>query len=318
MTWTMRRYRRGLGPLAGGLLLSLHAIPAHAQGWFAQAGAELDDADGYVISGALGGSVSTNTSWDLAASRSDTSTDIADLLRTAFGASLHHDFGNVGVRLGLRGWTDEDLVQTQSTAVAVDLHNESWSFALRTEFRHSDFDPLDINRTIVRGDGSTLTITGSADCDVDDTAIGARLSFSSAEWYFDVSGMSYDYDDFGCDLNVAPLDVLRRATRDEFIQLADRATDLLSLGAGRRLLAETSLLDSHLGTRLRYTRGLHTYSVSYDRVEDIFFGRAATTLTGGIAFLLESGNEIEVYTGVTDSDSYANVVFLGISLLMVR
>ncbi len=114
------------------------------------------------------------------------------------------------------------------------------------------------------------------------------------------------------------LDVLSSATRDEFVQLADRATDFLSLGAGRRLLADMSLLDSSIGTRLSYTRGLRTYNLSYDRVEDVFFGRTADTFTGGLGFLLRSGNELEIYAGVTDSDAYAEVVFLGISLFVVR
>lgn len=308
----------GLGPLAVGLLLSLGSSSVFAQGWFGQVGAEMDDADGYILTGALGGSFSESTSWDLAASRSDTSTDLADLLRTAYRANLGHDFGSVGLRFGLDGWKDNDLVQTQAATAAVDLHNENWSFAVRTEFRQSDFDPLDIDRTITRRDGSPLTIRGRADCEVDDTGLGARLSYSNADWYFDVSSMGYDYDDFGCEFDFAALDVLRNATRDEFVQLADRTTDLLSLGTGRRLLAETSLLDSHVGTRMSYTRGLHTYRVSYDRVEDVFFGRTAATLTGGVAFLLRSGNELEVYAGVTDSDTYANVVFLGVSVLILR
>lgn len=79
-----------------------------------------------------------------------------------------------------------------------------------------------------------------------------------------------------------------------------------------------SLLDSSVGTRLSYSRGLHTYTVSYDRVKDVFFGRTADTLTGGIGFLLTSGNELEFYVGVTDSDAFTEVVFLGVSLFVVR
>jgi hypothetical protein len=278
-----------------GLLLSLAASPALAQGWFGHVGAEMDDADGYVLYGALGGSFSERTTWDVSTSRSDTSTNLSELLRTAFSASVGHDFGSVGLRIGLGGWGDEDFVQTRSATAALDLHNETWSFALRSAFRHSDFDPIDINRTIIRRDGSPVTITGSADCRVDDLGLGASLSFSNDAWYIAIHGMSYDYDDF-----------------------ADRATDFLSLGAGRRLLAEMSLLDSSLGTSLSYSRGLRTYNLSYDRVEDVFFGRTADTLTGGIGFLLESGHEIEIYAGVTDSDAYAEVVFLGISWFIVR
>jgi hypothetical protein len=301
-----------------GLLLSLAASPALAQGWFGHVGAEMDDADGYVLYGALGGSFSERTTWDVSTSRSDTSTNLSELLRTAFSASVGHDFGSVGLRIGLGGWGDEDFVQTRSATAALDLHNETWSFALRSAFRHSDFDPIDINRTIIRRDGSPVTITGSADCRVDDLGLGASLSFSNDAWYIAIHGMSYDYDDFACDFDVPALDILNRATRDEFVQLADRATDFLSLGAGRRLLAEMSLLDSSLGTSLSYSRGLRTYNLSYDRVEDVFFGRTADTLTGGIGFLLESGHEIEIYAGVTDSDAYAEVVFLGISWFIVR
>lgn len=314
----MKCHYTGLGPPAVGLLLSLGASSVLAQGWFGQLGAELDDADGYLVAGAFGGSLSESTSWDVSALRVDTTANLVDLSRTAFDTSLYHDFGSVGLRFGLGGWEDDGLVQTQSATAALDLHDERWSFALLTEIRHSDFDPVDINRTITRRDGSPLTIAARADCSVDDTGLGARLSFTEAVWYFEVRGMSYDYDDFSCDFSVAALDVLRSATRDEFVQLADRASDLLSLGVGRRLLAETALLDSSLGTRLSYTRGSRTYSVSYDRVEDVFFGRTTDTLTGGIGLLRGSGNEIEIYAGVSDSDAYAEVVFLGISLFIAR
>ncbi len=313
-----RRHGTGPGPLVAGWLLALGTMPAAAQGWYGYVGAEVDDADGYVVSGALGGNFSERTSWDVSASRSDTSTNLTDLRRTAFRGNVGHDFGNVSVRLGLGGWGDEDFVQTQSATAALDLHNETWSFAVRTEFRNSDFDPVQINRTITRRDGSLFTITGSVDCDVDDLGLGASLSYSSDAWYAEVHGMSYDYDDYGCDFNVPVLDVLRSASRDEFVQLADRATDFLSLGVGRQLLSEMSLLDSSIGTRLSYTRGLRTYNFTFDRVKDIFFGRTADTLTGGVGFLLDSGNELEVYVGVTDSDAYTEVVFLGISLFVVR
>lgn len=314
----MCRHCLGPAPLVIGLLLSLGMGPSLAQGWFGHVAAEIDDADGYVLSGALGGSFSERTDWDVSASRSDTSTNLTELVRNSVRANVGHDFGPVRLRLGLGGWGDEDFVQTQSATASLDLHNDIWSFALLTEFRNSDFDPIDIDRTITRRDGSQFTITGRADCDVDDLGLGARLSYSGDAWYFTVYGMSHDYDDFACDFDVPVLDVLSNATRGEFVQLADRATDFLSLGAGRRLLADMSLLDSSVGTRLSYTRGLHTYTVSYDRVEDVFFGRTADTLTGGIGFLLDSGNELEIYAGMTDSDAYSEVVFLGISLFVVR
>ncbi len=317
MNLTSRHYARPR-QIAIGLLLALGASSSLAQGWYGHIGAEMDDSDGYVLSGAIGSNFSERTSWDVAASRSDTSTNRAELLRTALRASLNHDFGAIRLRIGFGGWGDEDLVQTQSATAALDLHNERWSFAVLSEFRSSDFEPIDIDRTITRRDGSSLTITGRADCDVDDVGLGARLSFSSDAWYFTVYGMSHDYDDFACDFDIPALDVLSNATRDEFVQLADRATDFLSLGTGRRLLADMSLLDSSVGTRLSYTRGLHTYNFSYDRVEDVFFGRTADTLTGGVGFLLSSGNELEIYAGLTDSDAYAEVVFLGVSLFVVR
>ena len=219
--------------LAAGLLLCVIASSSLAQGWYGQVGAEIDDADGYVLSGAIGSSFSERTSWDVSASRSDTSTNLTELVRTALRANIGHDFGAVRIRFGLGGWGDEDFVQTQSATASLDLHNDSWSFALLTEFRNSDFDPIDIDRTIIRRDGSPFTIRGRADCDVDDIGLGARLSYTSDAWYFTAYGMSHDYDDFACSFDIPVVDALSSATRDEFVQLADRATDFLSLGAGR-------------------------------------------------------------------------------------
>jgi len=300
------------------IALATSAETAVAQSGFISMGAEIDDESGYLVLGAIGGSFSANTTWDLAASRADTSTDFSSLTSTAYDGSIYHDFGVVGLRFGFGGWVEEDFVQADTVSAAFDLHGEAWSFALQTEFRQSGLDPFNIDRTIIRRDGSSLTISARADCEFDDTGIGARVGWSNANWDLDIGGMSFNYDGFGCDFNLPALDFLRSATRDEFIQLADRVTDLLSFTAGRHLLLENSFLDSRIGASVSYDSGAHLYSVRYDRIEDVFFGRTADTLSGGVGFVLSSGNEIEVYAGITHSDGQPNVAFLGVFALLPR
>jgi hypothetical protein len=290
---------------------------ATAQLDFGSIGGEIDDQDGYILLGAIGGSFSARTTWDLAASRSDTSTTLSDLVTTSFDGSIHHDFGHVGLRLRLGTWADEDFVQADELGAVIDFHGEGWSFALQSQLRSSDFEPFAVDRTVTLRDGTPFTIRGLVDCAVDDTGLGARLSLSREGWSFSVNGMSYDYDDFGCGFSIPALDMLRRSTRDEFVQFADNLTGVLSLGAGRRLIAENSFLDSRAGLSLSRDTGLHTYNFYYDSTKDVFFGRKANTLSAGVGFPLRSGNEIEVYAGVTDLETRSNVAFLGFFLLIV-
>lgn len=302
--------------VSGALALAVNA--ASAQGGYGGVGTEIDDESGYLVLGSLGGNVSSATSWDLTASRFNPSTASSSFDTTSYGGSLFHDFGRVGLRVGLGGWRDDGLVQVDQLTAALQFRGEGWSFELEGRMNRSDFDPFDIDRTIILRDGTPLTITARADCSVDDTGLGARLRVSSGDWSWSVSGMAFDYGGFGCDFGLPMLDRLRDSTRDEFVQFADRVTDVLSLSSGRRLLAETSFLDSRLGLGVRRDVGTRSYSANFDRVEDVFFGRVANTLSGGVGFVLRSGAQLEVYAGATEADASPNIAFVGLLLLVGR
>jgi hypothetical protein len=306
---------------AAALLAALMAFAPNrtqAEGLFVSAGTEVDDESGYLVYAAVGGNFAAQTSWDVAAGHADTSRDFTSLTTTSYDAGIRHDFGSVALRFGIGGWEDSDLVTTEKLAAALDFHGEGWSFALQGEFRDSAFEPFDIDRTITRRDGTTVTITGRADCDIDDTGLGARLSLSNDSWAWTLGGMSYDYDDPECEFNLPALDFLRFATRDEFVQFADRLTALLSYAAGTNLIAENSFLDSKLGTSVSYTGPIRTYSVYFDHLEEAFFSLTSDTLSGGMTFPIGKAYELELYVGVTESDSFSSIGFLGFSMLFVR
>jgi hypothetical protein len=294
------------------------ATPAHAELVFGSVGTELDDESGYIVFGAIGGNVTASTTWDLAASHADASTDFYDLVTTSYDGSVYHDFGSLDLRFGLGGWTDDEVVDVDRLSADVDVHGETWSIALLTELGYSDFETLEIDRTITRRDGSQVTIDATADCEVDDSGIGARARVTRGGWTFSIAGMSFDYDDFTCEFDLPALDPLRRSTRDEFVQLADRVTDLLSLGSGRRLLYETSFLDARWGLSVRRDVAARSYGAYFNRVEETFFGRVSDTLSASVGFVLRSGHEIEVHAGATDLDDADTIVFAGLSLLLLR
>jgi hypothetical protein len=296
---------------------ALAAAPASAEGLYVHAGTELDDESGYLLAAGVGGDFAERWSWDFGAGHVDTPRDLSGVTTTSYDFGVSHDFGVVGLRVGFGGWQDAELVATQKLAGALDFHGERWSFALQTELRESDFEPIEVDRTIIRRDGTPLTIVARADCAIDDAGMGARFRLSSESWSWLVGGMSYDYDDPECSFNLPALNFLRRATRDEFVQLADRVTSALSYTAGTQLLAETSFLDSRLGTSLSYT-ARRTYRVQYDHFEEAFFGLESDTLSGGAAFPVGAAYELEVYAGVTQSDSFSNVAFLGFSVLFAK
>jgi hypothetical protein len=294
----------------------LSAAPALAQTLAVQAAVEAEE-DGYIVSAGIRGDFVERTSWDLSAAHADTARDLSGVATTSYDAGVSHDFGKVGFRIGLGGWDDADLVATSKVAASLDFHGKTWSFALQTELRDSDFEPIEVNRTIVRRDGTTIRIAARADCGMGDTGLGARLRFSSEAWSWQLNGMSYDYDDPECSFNTPALNALRSATRGEFVQLADRVTAVLSQSAGTQLLAETSFLDSRIGTSVSYT-GIRRYTVQYDHFEDAFFGSSTDTVSGGATFAVGAKYELEVYAGVTASDAFSNVAFLGFSMSFVR
>ena len=268
--------------------------------------------------GGLGGAWSTATSWDLSASQSDTTTSLTDFRTTALTGSVYHDFGRIGLRFGLGGWRDEGLSRVGRLTGSVDVHGSRWTLALDGQLRHSDFDPLAVDRLVERRDGTTVRITGTADCAVDDVGLGARLSYAGDAWSFSLAGISYDYDDFGCTFDIRTLARLRDSTRDEFVQLADRITDVLAIGSARRLLAETSFLDNRVGLSLRRQSAARGYSVYYDRVEDAFLRRSAGTLSAGVSFPVGARSLLEIYAGVTDSSVNDEIAFVGLMLLIER
>ena len=299
-------------------LLTLLAPPwAIAEGLLVHAATEVDDEGGYLLLAGASGDLAERTSWDLAAAHVDTTRNLSGVATTSYEAGLSHDFGSVGLRAALGGWQDSDLVATEKIAAALDFHGDKWSFALQSELRDSDFEPIEVDRTIVRRDGTILTVVARATCGIDDTGMGARFRLSNDSWAWSIGGMSYDYDDPECSFNLPALDFLRRATRDEFVQLADRVAASLSYSAGTQLLAETSFLDSRFGTMLSYT-ARRTYTVRYDHAEEAFFGIESDTMSGGTAFPVGTAFELEVYAGVTASDAFENVAFLGFSMLFAR
>ncbi len=313
-----RPHSRFSSAAAAGVVALLAGSPAAAQGGFGTVGAEFDEANGYLVFGGLGGAWSTATSWDLSASQSDTTTPLADFRTTALTGSVDHDFGRVGLRLGLGSWRDEGLSRVGRLTGSIDWHGPRWTLALEGQLKHSDFDTLAVDRIVERRDGTTVRITGTADCAVDDIGLGARLGYRGDTWSFSIAGMSYDYDDFGCTFDIQTLALLRDSTRDEFVQLADRVTGVLAVGSARRLLSETSFLDNRVGLSLRRQTGPRGYSVYYDRVEDAFLRRSADTLSAGVSFPVGAGSLLEVYAGVTDSSVNDEIVFVGLMLLIER
>jgi len=294
------------------------AATAAAQDGIATLGAELDDASGYLLFGALGGSWSNATTWDLTASIADTTTTLTAYRTTAFAGSLYHDFGAVGVRIGLGGWRDEALARVTRLNGSLDWHDAGWTVAVEGQLRQTDFDPLAVDRVIERRDGTTVTLTGTAVCAVDDVGLGARLGYAGMSWSFSISGMRYDYDNFGCGFDIQVDGALRDATRTEFVQIADRVTDVLAIGAARRLLWETSFLDNRIGLSVRRQLPTRAYSLYVDRIEDAFLRRTANTVSAGVAFPFRSSNELEVYAGVTDPGIGDAIAFLGLMLLLDR
>jgi len=313
---TNTQVQSGLFVLAAAAAMGFSLPAAAAQSTFATLGAEADQEGGYLVLANVAGGLSGRTTWDFGVMHSETSASRSNLNTMSYDGGVRHDFGRVGLRIGAGVWRDSAIVDTSKLLAAVDFHSDTWSVALEGELRGNDFAPFDVSTTIVRRTGESLTINARADCQIDDAGLGIRLGFSQGAWLFSVSGMSYDYDEADCAFSSAALAVLRRATRDEFVQFADNLTRVLALGAGNRVLAQTSLLDSRIGAGLQHEGDRRNSFVAFDRLEDAFFGSVSNTLSGGVGFILRSGHEVDVYAGTTDSDSFGTTGFIGFTFVL--
>lgn len=298
------------------LALSIVALPALAEDPRGSAGVyvEADNDDGFGIAADLTLYATEQTSWYAAASYADVSSSVAAVTTRGFETGLYHDFGAVGLELGLGAWSDPGLADARHLKVSLDWHGEIWSVALLGQLRKSDFDPFQASGTVTLPDGRQVTLSATADCKTDDIGLGLRLAFASGAWDGYVRGMSYDYDETRCQFSSPGLDALARTRREVFRQFAPLITGQLSAYAAARVGAENTLLKDSFSAGAGYTPGRAGFGIDYDHRREFFGGQASDTLSGRATYALNDAVEASLTVGATKGDVYDTIVFAGIGL----
>jgi len=298
--------------LIAGLIAGLTAALCNADDLALSGNAELDQDGGWRLAAALSGEFGPDTGWDVAVSRSELEDNLSDLTTTSVRAGVLRRFGPLAVDVSLRWWEDSDIVEAQILGAGLTWEGDAGYAGFSVERRRSDFDPFRVATLIELPNRDPIPVTAIADCDLDDTAIGAHAGWFAGGWYAALDGTSYDYDAAECGFDSPVIDALRSADRRLFVQLAGRVVAQLSNSAGFRLQAENAFLDYRAGVQGGFERLDRGYYLRYDRAEERFLGLQSQTVTLGVNFYRESGHSFGIYAGVSDGDAFDTVAFLGV------
>lgn len=306
-------------PIAACLVSSLLVTPAQAESavptrWQLDALLEADQEGGAAALAAASYGAGERTTLSFQVTYADTASNLSGLSTQGIEAGLYHDLGAVGFELRVGRWQDEDLLQAGELNVAVDWHNDNWSVALLGEFRQSDFEPFPVAGIVTLRDGTQLLVSGSADCDLDDTGVGARVSSSGDRWSGYVTGMTFDYDTADCRFSSPGLDRLQRANPEMFRQFAGRITAPLAVSAQTHIGAENAFLDSSVGAGIEYRAAARSYALDYLHSREQFEGLVSDTLSATVTFMLSATTDLGLTTGVSDGDLLDTLWFAGIGM----
>lgn len=294
------------------LLAGLPAAAGIADDLSLSGSAELDQDGGWRLSAALRGDIGAETRWNLGVSRSELEDDLSGLTTTGARAGLTRRFGPLAVDLALRWWEDSDIVQARIVGGGLTWEGDAAYAGVSVERRRSDFDPFRVATLIQLPNRDPIAVTATADCDLDDTGIGANAGWFAGGWYAALDAMSYDYDRAECGFDSPVIETLRNADRRVFVQLAGRVAARLSNTAGLRLQADNAFLDYRAGVQGGLERLERGYYLRYERAEERFLGLQSQTITLGMNFYRESGHSFGIYAGVSDGDAFDTVAFIGV------
>ena len=245
---------------------------------------------------------------------SDTTTGITGLSTSGFSLGGYHDFGPVGVDLWYDAWRDPDVVDTRSINGSFDIEAGQFTFSVQGQLRQSDFEPFNAVALVTLRSGQQIPVAAIADCSLDNTGVGLRVSYAGERVSSYVRAMTYDYADADCAFSSPALDLLERTRPRIFAQFAGAVTGPLAANASSRIGSENALLDRLWATGISYRSGRLEYGLDYLNQRDFFDGLSADTLSVTVNFSATPTLDWYVSTGATDSDVYGSTWFGGLGL----
>lgn len=287
-------------------------------GWTLGGTAEVEKGGGGSIGGSLGYSSTGGTRTDFSVGRSSLKSDTLETLSTTRAdASVRHRFGDgagPSIRLGVGWWQDPDTVSARQVSGGVEFGPDAMRVGVRGGYRRSEFEPFPVGGTVTLPGGRTLTLSGTASCTMNNVDYGLDFTHDSDDYTFYVQGTKYDYDDTSCSFSSRGLDALARSQRALFRQIAAAQVLRLSRGAASASDQQTTFLDYGVGAGFAWRRGSDEYGLDLDHVREQFEQTDANTATLHWARAFDSGLDLTVYAGATDSDAFGTLPFVGVGV----
>jgi hypothetical protein len=178
----------GAAALAAGLAVAQPgAAPGDVRGsWMIGVGAQVDENSNDSVLGTFNVGVGRTTWLSLAAGRSSSPADRADIEADTLILGVDHRFPKVGFTLAAEDWGDSGALETQDLAGSVYFDRESWRIAFGYETRD-----IDIPFTVTGPLGNTIRRTFHTGADA--YSFDARVALGEY-WKLYLGVAEYDYE----------------------------------------------------------------------------------------------------------------------------
>lgn len=264
------------------------SVPDDARGaWMLGLGAQVDEDDADAVLGTLYVGVGASTWLTVAAGRSSSPADRADIEADTLVLGVDHRFDAVGFTLEAERWGDSNVLETKDLGGSVYFERDRWRVSVGYETRD-----IDIPFTFTGPLGGTLRRT--AEVSADKTSADARVRIGEA-WtvYFGLAEHDYERD-----LGVLP--------RIESLNLLSTSTLTLAnsfIDHERWLAVDREIKQTTLNVR-----------VSTDR--SAIDGSKLETAEAALLFPVGARVDLEVSFGRGRSDFFDAGAFGGLTLLL--
>jgi hypothetical protein len=229
-------------------------------------------------------------------------------------ARATHDFGKLGVGLGVRHGEIEGVSKTLGWFASAFYDNRQIRVSAELETRDSELASSEFTEDFGPGVG---VVSGVSRCEVASIGYLAQITWTRPRWSLSASGRAYDYADYDCELLSSTQGTTVRPGRGRGRalgrQLAAGALQDVSGFASRLFPRESTLLESSLSVGAmmpiddRWYGGLELY---HD-VEKIGDNDYSTALAFAGIRLTETWTT-EISLGHTSADEIEDTTFVGV------
>jgi hypothetical protein len=279
-----------LAALAALAVSAGHARPPadDARGaWMLALGVQVEEGDADSELASLDFGIAKRTWLTLAAARSSSPADRADITADALVLGVDHRFAAVGFALEAERWGDSGVLETQDFSGSVYVDRDRWRLGLGYETRDIDI-PVSLTGPL----GNTLRRTVSVSSD--SVAVDARVSFGPATRLY-LSLAEHDYE--------RNLHVLPRIERLNLLSTSTLTLANAFLDRERSLAVERDFRATTLNVR---------FATDRSAVDD----SELDTLEAAVLFPVGARVELEINVGRGRSDFFDAGSFGGLTLLV--